>query len=74
MPRAWQSVEEDRLLAFDPYNCPLTLALASVTFSQSPPLDWASGGPFEPLQRIDGWLEISVHSSSQCRVLFLAGQ
>lgn len=33
VPRAWQLSEQDRLLAFDPYNCPLTLALASVTFS-----------------------------------------
>lgn len=33
--------------SLDPYNCPLALALASVTFSQSVPLGWASGGSFQ---------------------------
>lgn len=49
------AVEVDKLLAFDPYNCPLTLALASVIFSQSPPLGWALGGVLlRHRSRIDG--------------------
>lgn len=38
------ATEEDTSLAFDPYNCPLTLAFIT---SQSPPLGWASWGSLE---------------------------